>query len=396
MENIKYLIWLTMVFGSTSETIWKIIKSYKSSHDAYCELMSGSCVVSPNDRQLQKVNETSLEQAEKVISYCLENGIGITGYYSSDYPAQFRNIRRPPAVLYYMGNISCLSQGKNITCVGTRCPSEYTVSTISKICTELVINGFTIVSGFAVGADIESHLTAVRLNRPTVCVLGCGIAIDYPVQNHGYREEIIKNGGVLISEFLPETKAFRGSFQKRNILLASLSKATIVFEASEKSGSLSTADEAYKQNKKLLCIPPSDISDKRYAGNIKILRTTATPLYSVEDVFSIYGIENAVRSNSASDCKDVMAEKTEKIAKSKPKDIKTEKSVTETPDKQTTEYSLTPVQIKILDLIGNCTLHIDVIIQKMDMDISDLITELMELQIMGIIEETAGSRFRKR
>lgn len=387
---MEYLIWLTMVLGNTSATVWQFLKSYDSAGDAYREIVSGSCEIRLTDCQLKKIKENPLEKAQEIVSYCQKNDVSIIRYCDDGYPEQLKSMKYMPVILYYRGDISCIVNGKNITCVGTRNPCEYTVRTISRVCSELVTNGFTIVSGFAVGSDITSHLAAVNLNRPTICVLGCGIDVDYPLENTRYRKQILENGGVFISEYPPAQHICRGSFQRRNVILAALSNATIVFEAGAKSGSLNTAGSAVKQNKKLFCIPPADIFDQRYAGNIDILRNGAKPLYSLDDVYNVYNVQNAVQSNTLPDCIDVPSVKYPETRK-----CKTEKFIAVPVSKPVPEKSFTLVQQKILGLLENCTLHIDIIIQKMNMDISEIITELMELQFMGVVEELAGSRFRK-
>lgn len=402
MENIKYLVWLNMAFTNDYETIWGIINEHDTLENAYSSVVSGNYKLKLSNKKLEKLNETSLEKAEEVVAYCAENSISIIRYGSDSYPVQLKSIEYPPPVLYVRGDISCLSQGKNITCAGTRKPSGYTVSAISGICTELVNNGFTIISGFAEGCDINANLPAINLDRPTVCVLGCGIDVDYPKPNHPYREQIIKNGGLFISEYTPLESSRPFRFPKRNVILVALSDMTVVFEADEKSGSLRIAEEAVRQNKKLLCIPPADIFDDRYAGNIKLLRTCAEPLYSTEDVFRIYGVETSARAETA-DCTDVPAVSSQKTAETRKTDKtrkdtgknKPEKPVEETTVAEIPEGSFTPKQQKILDLLDSGILHIDTIVQKLDVDISEIIVEIMELQVNGVIEEMAGSHFRK-
>lgn len=308
-------------------------------------------------------------------------------------------------VLYYRGNLSCISSGRNITCVGTRTPGEYTVRTITEICTELVVNGFTIVSGFAEGTDITAHLSAVNQKRPTVCVLGCGVDYNYPKPNYRYREEVIKTGGVILSEYAPTEGAINFHFPKRNVILAGLSDVTLVFEAGDGSGSLITAGEALKQNKRLLCLPPADISDKDYAGNIKLLREGAEAFYGTEEVYRIYGVKKHVsvmKKDSAVEVPEV--KKTKRTLKKKV----TKKATPETPAVQErvpektspaemlNEQPLSPVKRQILEMLRGCTLHMDVITYKLGIEMSDASLAISELQIAGLIEELAGNRFRLR
>lgn len=392
MKDIKYFIWFTMIFGVASQTAWKFIKSYDTVYEAYYELAYGSGRVNLTDKQLKRLNETPLEKAEYIITYCNENDINIISCDSENYPEQFRNLKCPPFVLFYKGDISCISKGNNITCVGTRKPSAYTLKAISEICSELVLNDFTIISGFAVGSDITAHISAINAGCPTVCILGGGIDVNYPKENDCYREEIIKNGGVIISEFLPQAPSHYFNFPKRNILLAALSPVTVVFEAAEKSGSLDTADSAYEQEKTIMCLPPSDILDSRYAGNIGLLRTYAKPLYSIQDIFDTYGAEHkvSVSTEEIPDIPKIHHRKKKKSEKNEQFEQPEETAVKVLPD-----FSFTPVQKQIIDILESGELHIDVIIEKINMDISELLTEMLELQLAGLIKEMPGSRFAK-
>ncbi|MDE6833736.1 MAG: DNA-processing protein DprA [Ruminococcus sp.] len=375
MEELKYIVWLSLVFGSSSVMLWQIINSYDTAYHAYTSLKDGSYPDSLSENQKNNINKISPEKADKIIEYCSANDIFIIPYTSPEYPEILLKISNPPPVLYVQGDILCLSGGKNITCIGTRKPCEYTKKIISVICSGLAENDFTIVSGFAMGCDIYAHMSAVRAGGKTACILGCGSDVNYPAPNFSYRKSIIENGGVFISEFPPETPPYAKNFPQRNRILSALSKATIVFEAGDKSGSLSTAKLVKNQNRKLFCIPPADISDNRYAGNIHLLRTSATPLYSVGDILDFYNQPEKVTVSESEI--EINSENHEKI-------------------NNTPLPEITPVQQKILSMFeDNDIVHIDNIIDKLDMDISEIITEIMELRISGIIEEITGNRFRK-
>ncbi|MDE6035366.1 MAG: DNA-processing protein DprA [Ruminococcus sp.] len=381
MKELKYLVWLSLVFGSSSGTVWQIINSYDTAYQAYTELISGLYPVELNENQKNNINKVSPDKAGEIISYCQGNDISIVPYTSAEYPESLLKIYNPPPVLYVRGDVSCLSGDRNITCIGTRRPGEYTKKVISVICSGLVENNFTIISGFAVGCDINAHLSAVRSGGKTICILGCGVDVNYPAPNYRYRREIIGNGGAFVSEFPPDTSPYAKNFPQRNRILSALSRATIVFEAGMKSGSLSTAGLVRGQNRKLFCIPPADITDSRYAGNIYLLRNDALPVYSVNDVLRFYGQTG-----------NVILPTPETKPATKP-EIKSEnhEKINNTPLLQ-----LTPVQQKILSVFdGKDTVHMDNIIDSLDMDISEIITEIMELIISGIIEEINGNRFRK-
>lgn len=408
MKEIKYWVWLSMIFGVESRTMWKLMREFESASEAYYQLSSGSADIKLSEKYRKNIKNCSVEQAESLIEQCGKSGINIICYSSPEYPDRLRHIIDPPAVLYYKGDITCICGDRIISCVGTRKASSYTISVVSEICRELAGYGFTIVSGFAVGVDIASHLAAVSVKRPTACVLGCGVDVNYPSGNFQYRDSIIENGGVFISEYPPGTPAYSHNFPKRNRILSAIGRATVVFEAAIKSGSMVTASIADEQNREVFCMPPADITDKRYAGNIKLLRNIARPFYSCEEIFDFFNLKNCrdtdfIKQEISYD-KPVVCSFPEKKKKAVPEKTRPEESVPQkTEPVETiinhdieTDNSLTPVQCEIVRLLTNCAVHIDVIAYKLNMDIMELMAELTELELLDIIEALPGKLFKKR
>lgn len=398
MDNIKYWLWLSMVFGAESMAMWKTVNAYGGASEAYYGLVSGETDIKLTEKQIGNTEKYSLEQAESLIDYCQDRKINLICFDSHEYPDSLRHIVNPPAVLYYKGNIACISGERNIACVGTRNPSQYTVSIVSEICRELAGYGFTMISGFAVGVDIASHLAAVSENRPTVCVLGCGLDVNYPAENFKFRDSIIKSGGVFISEYPPGTPAYVANFPKRNRILSALGKATIVFEAAEKSGSINTASISVEQGKELFCIPPSDIKDKRYAGNINLLKSTATPLYSCDEILDFFNTERIDKKVFSESVNKSTVRKRSPLPTKKASSVKnkpTEKHEKYRTERENEKYkSLTPVQRAIVDALKGGSLHADDIARKTDIGIVDLMAELTELEMDDVIVALPGKFFK--
>ncbi|MCD8188335.1 MAG: DNA-processing protein DprA [Ruminococcus sp.] len=288
MNNVKYWVWLTMVFGTGSRRVWDIMHLFEYAGYAYKEIKIGYLSQRLNENERRIANHITLEQAENHIEYCSSLGISVIGYGDSEYPRQLRNIYNPPAVLYCKGNASCLGSEKTVTSVGTRRASVYSTRVADRICRSLAQNGVVIVSGFAVGIDIASHLAAVSVNRPTICVMGCGLDVDYPKDNFRYRETVLKSQGLFVSEYPPGTAPHSQNFPKRNRILAALGMAALVFEGSNRSGSLITANLALDQGKEVFCLPPADIFSSSFSGNISMLRDGAKLLLSAEDVMECF------------------------------------------------------------------------------------------------------------
>jgi DNA processing protein len=112
----------------------------------------------------------------------------------------------------------------------------------------------------------------------------------YPKTNAKLAEEIVEHGGCLISEFEPDFKATLWSFGKRNRLMAGISKATLIIEAGEKSGTLITARLTTEYNRDLLVVPGSIFSPSSKGAN-RLLHQGATPVTCAEDVLEALGFE---------------------------------------------------------------------------------------------------------
>lgn len=110
----------------------------------------------------------------------------------------------------------------------------------------------------------------------TIAVLGTGInkEVLYPLENKRIYERIIESGGIIISEYPINTKPISYHFPARNRIISGLSEKIIVVEASNKSGSLITADFALEQGKDIWAVP-GNINSKNSEGTNKLIRDGA-------------------------------------------------------------------------------------------------------------------------
>ena len=174
------------------------------------------------------------------------------------YPESLNKAQIPIGLFYYKGHLDIL-KNNCISVVGTRKPSEEGIKKAEKISKELVDNGFTIVSGLAAGIDTIAHETAIANNGDTIGVIGTPINEYYPKQNKELQDKIAKDfllmSQVPFYKYAKEPFTHRKfHFPKRNKIMASISKATIIVEASDTSGSLIQARECIRQNKKLFIL----------------------------------------------------------------------------------------------------------------------------------------------
>jgi DNA processing protein len=148
-----------------------------------------------------------------------------------------------------------------------------------------------IVSGLAYGIDTEAHRAALDAGLPTVGVPGSGLdwSVLYPRANAGLAREIVEKGGALLSEESPDARTMDYMFPKRNRIMAGLSRATLMVEAKEKSGSLITAKLCVEYNRELLVVPGSIFSAES-KGTHQFLRLGATAVTTPEDILQAIGI----------------------------------------------------------------------------------------------------------
>lgn len=121
-----------------------------------------------------------------------------------------------------------------------------------RISKELVENNYTVISGLAKGIDSYAHIGAIKR---TIAVLGSGFNNIYPFENIDLAKDIVKNNGLLISEYSVEETAKPINFPKRNRIISALSSGIIVVEAKLKSGTFITVDLALEEGKNIYAVP---------------------------------------------------------------------------------------------------------------------------------------------
>lgn len=270
------------------------------------------------------------------------------------YPQCLREISNPPLKLYYKGNLDLLKDERLIAVVGTRNPSSY-----GKLCCEYMVKkmtsaNITIVSGFAKGIDSIAHKTSLLTGGKTIAVIASGLDIVYPASNLSlYRE--IEEKGLILSEYEAGVKPFKFNFPQRNRIIAGLSKGIIVVESKDRGGSLITADLALEFNRDVYAVPG--------------------------DVFSEYskGCNNLIRDSKAkslSNINELLDDYSWKIE---------EKNI---------NNKYTQNQLLILNSLSS-EKNLDNILMETKIEQTEILAELMTLEIMGVIKSIAGGRYKK-
>ncbi len=227
------------------------------------------------------------ERALRECQFVERYGIRLLAYGTESYPDSLACCEDAPLLLYTKGDVQLdFSNPKMIAVVGTRRMSD-----IGKVNCENIIAQIAeyypdaiIVSGLAYGIDGVAHRSALKYGLKTVAVVAHGLDRIYPSDHRSLAEDIVRKGGVIVSEYSSGTDAQPYRFLERNRIIAGLTVGTIIVESPIKGGSLVTADIADSYGREVFTFP-ARLSDVKSAGNIELLRRNkAILLTDVEDL----------------------------------------------------------------------------------------------------------------
>jgi DNA processing protein len=233
--------------------------------------------------------DDALKKAEKELLFIEKHGIEVIFYTDSRYPKRLKNCGDSPVLLYARGKME-LNPPHIISIVGTRNATDYGRQLCKQLIEELQQYNVLIVSGLALGIDVAAHKECLRLNMPTVGVLGHGLDRLYPSQNRATAEKMLENGG-LLSEYPSGTIPDRENFPQRNRIVAGIADATVVIEAGIKGGALITAEIANSYNRDVFAFPGRLGDDYSEGCNFLIRNNKAGLLTCVADLAFSLGWE---------------------------------------------------------------------------------------------------------
>ena len=208
-------------------------------------------------------------------------GVGVLTWHDSAYPRLLREIDDLPPILYVKGELASEDE-RSVTVVGTRAPTAYGKEAAAHLAGDLAEAGVTVVSGLARGIDGIAHRAALERGGRSIGILGSGIDVPYPPEHAGLMRQLEENGAI-ISEYPLGTKPEARHFPRRNRLLSGISLGTLVIEAGEGSGTLSTVRSALEQNREVFCVPGTIYSPASAITN-RLLQEGAKLVMVVEDV----------------------------------------------------------------------------------------------------------------
>lgn len=267
----------------------------------------------------------------------------------ASYPVALTTIVDPPPVLWCRGDREALN-ARAVAIVGARAASAYGLSVAERLAADLAASGLVVVSGMARGVDSAAHRGALSVGGVTIAVLGSGVDVIYPPEHGGLAREIAASGAV-ISELAPGAPPLAQFFPLRNRIISGLSRAVVVIEAGEKSGSLITARLALEQGRDVLAVPGNVLSGRNRGGH-GLLRDGAKIVESADDIFEELGLPTAGPKVEAAAADPILA-------------------------------TLTPGEATDLDAIA----------ERTGLTPTRLLPRLFELEVAGAIARAGGGKF---
>lgn len=286
------------------------------------------------------------------------------------YPQKLLKIKDSPNQLYVEGNINLLNQ-KSIAIVGSRVATDYGKNCAKLFSAQLSNQGFTIISGLAVGIDSIAHIYSMEEQGKTIAVLGSGFDNIYPEENYYLYKKILENDGCIITEYPPETPKSKENFPKRNRIISGLSIGVLLVEAKYGSGGAITAKLAIKQGKELFCIPNRIDEKTGYSTNL-LIKQGANLVTSPQDIIDFY-LENGINAKPQ-ECKSTNLEQYEGI------------------------YNLSQdlEQYKeIYNLIGELPISANELAKLTNKPITKISEALCMLEIEGLIKHIPGNKYAR-
>lgn len=198
-----------------------------------------------------------------------------------EYPLEFNELKDPPYVVFYRGNVKLLKY-KKIAIVGSRLTNDYGKAITEKIVSKLA-SEYVIVSGMAKGIDCIAHVTANHIGS-SIGVLGCGIDRIYPLSNTNLYYQMYDEQ-LLISEYPGMTAPLKQYFPFRNRLIAALGQCLIVTQAGMRSGTMLTVNEALELNRDIYVVP-HPLSDIESGCNY-LIKQGANVITCIDDLNNI-------------------------------------------------------------------------------------------------------------
>ncbi|MCQ2386201.1 MAG: DNA-processing protein DprA, partial [Clostridia bacterium] len=247
----------------------------------------------------KKILDKNTDAAKKIEDDCRAKGIRILTVEDTSYPSLLLQTVSPPLVLYYKGTVPDWNRRPCFAVVGTRAMSDYGAASAADICFDLGRMDCITVSGMALGIDGMAAAATLEAGGTTVAVLGSGLDVIYPAAHTFLYETILKNGGIVLSEYPPGSRPERYHFPVRNRIISGIARGIIMVEGNANSGALITAEIGLREGRAVFAVP-GKIGEKNQEGALLLLKSGASAITCADDIYDRFKDEYVGKLNGFS------------------------------------------------------------------------------------------------
>ncbi len=287
-----YLILFYNIKGIGVKKLEEIYKKFGNFQIAYNAPFDDFKGLFKDEKLLSNINEflnnrdNIIEKVKKTNELLKKKSIRYISYFNKNYPLSLRDIENPPIGLYIKGELIFNELKKSVSIIGTRDPSFYGHLKARKISKGLAKKGYIIISGLARGIDIESHIGALEGGGKTIAVLGSGVDNIFPIEHKNLANDIINNGGAIISESDINQKSTPYNLINRNRIISALSEASLIIEGNLKSGTNHEVNFAKAQNKRIFALKPIEPSREVSKLSLSLIRNGAIEIINHMEIIN--------------------------------------------------------------------------------------------------------------
>ena len=305
------------------------------------------------------------ERGEGVLAKTEAMGLDWVTFEDDRYPGELMHLANPPLVLWVKGRLPAPEEPR-VGIVGSRRCSRYAGRVAENLGRDLGRRGVSVISGLARGVDGAAHRGCVEAGGKTTAIMGSGLARIYPPEHAGLVEAIVESGGGVITEFPPEAAPLPRNFPRRNRLIAALSQALVLVEATRKSGGLITVRWASDLGREVFAIP-GQVDNPRAEGTLALIRDGVRCVTSAADIMQDMGWD----------------------------DEEDGASVEQAQSKPASRRRLNARQQRVLALLDHEPCPLDDLLRGLEYSPGETLTLLLSLELDGWVAQEPGLRFRK-
>ena len=362
-DQLASFLALHHIFGLGRVSLIKLSEIFQSDYNQVLKASRNDLqAVGLKQEQIEQVLNPNLDLVDKELTWAEQPGNHLLCFDDDDYPSLLKQTTDFPPLLYGSGNIKLLAHPQ-IAIVGSRKCTPGGAKTAMEFARFLAKSGITVTSGMATGIDTHAHKGALSCGGNTVAVTGTGLDRVYPSSNRQMAYDIYENG-LLVTEFPLGTGPRSENFPRRNRIISGLCVATLVVEATRRSGSLITAHQAVEQGREVFAVPGS-IHNPQAKGCHQLIREGAKLVDQASDIIEELGsllgyiVEEQQQTTDNSD------------------------------------HQLDQATIRLLDSIGYDPVSPNTLVERSGLTIDKLSSMLLLLELNNLIQPAPGGCFTR-